>query len=78
MKRVSRHISTLTNHFLVQCNTKDHRNLAFSRRAEPKFFRALLQESGFPLIDVDHPWEKPLKWIWPRRYFRPVVVGRKR
>ncbi len=75
--RVARHIASISDTVLVQCNTNDHR-VALGTRATPAYMRRVFSENGFPNVTVDHPWDRPWKRIWPQRYFRPVVVGRKR
>ncbi len=75
MARVTRHLSGLTSYFTVQCNTRDHGRLGV--RPTPSFVRRLLLKNGFEQVSVDHPWDSPRRGIFPWRYHRPVVVGRK-
>jgi 2-polyprenyl-3-methyl-5-hydroxy-6-metoxy-1,4-benzoquinol methylase len=73
--RVIRHVSTISDVFLIQCNTRDHP--ALGRRPTPRFMAAALQANGFPVTHIDAPWDKPRRGIIPQKYSRPVVVGRK-
>lgn len=70
-----RHLSSITDLLLIQCNTLDHRRLG--RRPTPRFMRQMLAENGFPATSIDAPWDRPRRGIWPQRYIRPVVVGRR-
>lgn len=76
MERVTRHLSTVADVFLVQCNTADHPSL--HPRPTPKFVEAILRKCGFPTTHMDWPWDRPRRGLIPRRYWRPVVVGHRR
>ena len=75
IRRLTRHIAAITDCFLIQSNTGDHK--ALRKRTDPRFLRQTLLESGFPLVHTDWPWDHPRKGIVPRRYSRPVIVGTK-
>ena len=64
-----------SNFFLIQCNTRDQKLLG--SRPMPGYMKNVLENSGFPKVTVDWPWDHPRKKIWPQRYHRPVVIGRK-
>jgi tRNA (mo5U34)-methyltransferase len=70
-----RELSDLTDHLVVQCNTRDHRSLR--PRNGPAFMADALRNNGFPRVTIDWPWDLPRRGILPQRYSRPVVVGRK-
>ena len=76
IERVMRHVASIADVFLVQCNTQDHPMLG--RRTSPGFMQGALRRGGFPVTHVDAPWDKARKGFWPTRYIRPIVVGRKR
>lgn len=73
IRRLTHHVASITDHFVVQCNTRDHKGLG--RRRHPGFIRSILLESGFPVVNVDWPWDRPRKRFWPQRYCRPIVAG---
>lgn len=75
IERVVRHLATITDHLVVQCNTRDHR--VFGARRTPRFMAAALARNGFPTVTVDRRWDRPRRGIVPQRYHRPVVVGRR-
>ncbi len=75
IEAVMRHVSSIADTFLIQCNTHDHPTLG--RRTSPAYMCDALTRNGFPLAQVDAPWDRPRRLIWPTRYMRPVVVGRK-
>jgi 2-polyprenyl-3-methyl-5-hydroxy-6-metoxy-1,4-benzoquinol methylase len=75
IRKLPRHIASVSDLFLVQCNTRDHSHLG--RRTGPRFIQEALQANGFPAARVDWPWDRPRKGFWPQRYSRPVVVGTK-
>jgi len=74
--RVIRHVATISDVFLIQCNTGDHPSLG--RVPTPAFMAAALKANGFPETHIDAPWDKPKRGFIPQKYHRPVVVGRKR
>ena len=74
--RVMRHASEIAETFVVQCNTSDHTS-RLGKRPRPEFMADMLRRNGFAKVSVDWPWGEPRKKIIPRRYWRPVVVGRK-
>ena len=57
-------------------NTVDQKHLG--KRPTPAYMKRALADNGFSVVKVDAPWDTPRKWIIPRRYHRPVVVGTKR
>lgn len=66
-----RHISTLTDMFVLQCNTDRsvHRSDPYTfAKASVAYAVAALQQNGFPSIRV----------VAPRGYSRPLVIGRRR
>jgi SAM-dependent methyltransferase len=71
--RIMRHVSTISDTFLIQCNTKDHPYLG--ERPHPAFMERMLRQNGFPKTRIDAPWDRPRRGFWPQRYMRPVVVG---
>jgi tRNA (mo5U34)-methyltransferase len=75
MARVTRHAAAIAPHFLVQSNTGDHPGLR--NRTNIPFLTNLLAANGFPRVTVDQPWDKPRYGFLPRRYTRPVIVGRR-
>ena len=76
IEKIIRHVSSVSDRFLIQCNTVDQKHLG--ERPTPAYMKRALAENGFPVVKVDAPWDKPRQWIIPRRYHRPVVVGTKR
>lgn len=70
---VTRHISKIAPTFLIQCNTKDQKQLG--QRPHPNFMQKMLSQNGFKHTYIDSRWDKPRRGIIPRRYSRPVVVG---
>lgn len=75
IERVMRHVSTISDVFLIQCNTGDHPTLG--RRPHPAYMAEALRRNGFPATHIDAPWDRPRRRVIPQRYIRPVVVGRK-
>ena len=75
IEAVIRHVSAIADTFLIQCNTRDHPTLG--QRPSPAYMRDALSRNGFPVTHVDAPWDRPRRRVWPTRYMRPVVVGRK-
>lgn len=75
IRRLCQHISTITNRFVVQCNTRDHRTLG--RRPQPEFIETCLRDSGFSKVTIDWPWDTPRRRVLPQRYSRPVVVAQR-
>ena len=72
--RLTDYVSSVTDHFLIQCNTRDHRSLY--PRNYPAFMQDALRQNGFAQTWIDWPWDHPRKGFWPQRYHRPVVVGK--
>ncbi len=71
--RVARHVSTIADVFLVQCNTRDQKQLG--RLPTPAYMRRVLNANGFARTWIDAPWDRPRRGVVPQRYCRPVVVG---
>lgn len=75
IERVLAHLSKITNHVLIQCNTQDQGHLG--RRPHPEYMTDVVSKAGFQEVTVDKRWGPPRKGVVPRRYERPVVVGKK-
>lgn len=70
MLRVAKYVSTITDTFIVQCNTRrdigrddDHSY----EKASVEYNMKLLQQAGFSTIEV----------VAPRAYSRPILIGKK-
>lgn len=70
MDRVVEYVSSITNIFMVQCNTRrdigrddDHSY----EKASVEYNMKLLQQAGFSTIEV----------VAPRDYSRPILIGKK-
>jgi tRNA A-37 threonylcarbamoyl transferase component Bud32/SAM-dependent methyltransferase len=65
-----RHVSTITDCFIVQCNSKHDIGRDFSHtyeKASVEFMKRALEENGFPDVRL----------IAPRHYSRPLLIGGK-
>ncbi len=75
IERLIRHVATISDFFLIQCNTKDQKHLG--RRAKPNFMKRALLQNGFSDVYIDSPWEFFQGKRFLKKYCRPIVVGRR-
>jgi hypothetical protein len=71
ISRVIRHVSTLTDTFVLQCNEATNIDRTDSHtyvKASVAYNRRALEDNGFPLV----------RTVAPKGYTRPMVIGRKR
>lgn len=48
IERTIRHVADLSDLFLIQCNTRDHKK-DLGRRSTPSYMKRALERNGFPM-----------------------------